>query len=90
MNSIRISRVIDHGRYGISRGNGTGSMMLGPGINDPLCGWDWLLDRDHPEVELSFSISMGGSRFSATLNPDAKNKNIVKDLSRVFGEKCTR
>lgn len=81
MENIRISRVVNDGRYGISRGNGS-SMMLSPGIVDPLCGWAWLLGREHPQVELSFSISMGGSRFSATLNPNAKNKNIVKDLSR--------
>lgn len=82
MDSIRVSRVVNDGRYGISRGNGSSNMMLGPGIHDPLCGWDWLLNREHPLEELRFSISMGGARFSATLNPDAKNKNIVRDLSR--------
>lgn len=80
--SIRISRVVNDGRYGISRGNGSGNMMLGPGIADPLCGWDWLLNRAHPQVELSFSLNMGGSRFSATLKPGQTNAHIVKDLSR--------
>jgi hypothetical protein len=60
--------------------------MFGAGITDPLCGWDWLLDREHPEVELSFSLSIGGARFSATLNPEAKNKNIVKELSRAMAK----
>lgn len=73
MNSIRINRVVNEGRYGISRGNGSGNMMLGPGIHDPLCGWDWLLSREHPQEEI---------RFSATINPEAKNRNIVRDLSR--------
>lgn len=82
MDSIRVSQIVNNGRYGISRGNGSGNMMLGSGIADSLCGWDWLLNREHPQVELIFSISVGGARFSATLNPDAKNKNIVWDLSR--------
>ena len=57
MDSIRLSCIQDGARWGISRGNGSGNMMLG---------------REHPQVELRFSLNMGGVRFSGTLNPNAK------------------
>jgi len=79
---IRLNRVYTKGRYGISRGNG--SYLLGPGITDPLPGWDWLLNRDHPLVELQMSIESPGFRNSFSINPNNKNSDkIVKEICSV-------
>ena len=76
---IRLSRVYSKGRYGISRGNG--SYLLSPGIADPLPGWDWLLNRDHPLVELQMSIE--GPGYRNTFRIDANNANSDKIVKEV-------
>jgi len=76
---VRLSRVYKNGRYGISRGNG--SYLFSPGIADPLPGWDWLLNRDHPQVELRMSIETPGSRNTFSVSPNNKNSDrIVKEV----------
>jgi hypothetical protein len=81
---IRLTQVYNNGRYGISRGNGSASFLLGPGITDPLPGWDWCLNREHPLVELEMSVSGPGSRNSFRINPRNPNTaNIIKEVSRI-------
>jgi hypothetical protein len=80
--AIKLSRVQDGTRYGISRGNGHGVYFLSPGIADPLCGWDWLLGRQHPEVENIIEVTAYGCHFKASINPEAHKGNIVKEWAR--------
>jgi hypothetical protein len=77
---IRLTRICTNGRYGISRGNGS-AHYLGPGIADPLPGWQWVLGRDHPLVELRMSIESPGCRNSFSIN--GSNKNSDKILREV-------
>ena len=77
---IRLTRICTNGRYGITRGNGNGNYLFSPGIAGPLPGWDWLLNRDHPHADCTFSLVIGKARFSATVNPDAHNGRIIKEI----------
>lgn len=87
MQGVRISRVCINGRYGISRGNGSGDCLFSPGIADPLPGWDWLLGREHPEVEVKFTLDMGGARFSATMKPKDYKAGILRKMTRAATKK---
>lgn len=82
VDTVRVNRVCLNGRCGISRGNGNGNTLFSPGTADPLCGWDWLLNREHPQVEVKFTLVMGKARFSATVNPDAHKGNIIREIAR--------
>lgn len=86
MDAITLTRINEGSRWGIARagaGLGSGSILFGPGIYDPLCGWAWLLGRAHPYEECQISISAWGCRFTATVNPDAHKGKIVQEISRV-------
>jgi hypothetical protein len=79
---IKLAQVQNGERCGITRGNGSGSYLLSPGIKDPLCGWSWLLGREHPENDFTIELITPGSRVKATLNPEAHQGNIVKEWAR--------
>ena len=87
MQGVRLSRVCINGRYGISRGDGSGDCLFSPGIADPLPGWGWLLGRAHPQVEVKFTLDMDGARFSATVNPDAHKGQITREIARAATKK---
>lgn len=79
---IRLNRIYSKGRYGISRGNG--NLLFSPGIADPLPGWDWILEREHPLFELQMSITGPGCRNTFSINPTNKNSDkILKEICSV-------
>jgi hypothetical protein len=83
MEAVRLRIIKTGSRWGIARSGNGNSFMLSPGVCDPLCGWDWLLDREHPLEECRIEINAWGCRFSATVNPDAHKGKIVQEISRV-------
>ncbi len=77
---IRLTRIYKDGRYGISRGNG--NLLFSPGIADPLPGWDWVLNREHPLFELRMSIETPGYRNTFGINLNCKNPDkIIREIS---------
>ena len=56
---------------------------LSAGIEEPICGWDWLIGRDHPLVEYSFTLTAWGCTHNLTINPDAHKGQIVKECCKV-------
>lgn len=85
MEAVTLRRIGEGSRWGIIRANsagGNGALVFSPGIYDPLCGWDWLLGRPHPQEECHFEITAHGCHFSATVNPDAHKGKIVQEISR--------
>lgn len=53
-------------------------------ITEPICGWDWLLNRNHPLVEYRISIEAWGCKHSIHLcdNPDMDQGRIMKDVCK--------
>jgi hypothetical protein len=84
MDYIKLTRIYEHGHYGVTRGNGNGKLLFSAGITDPLCGWEWLLNRDHPLVELEMSVSGPGYSNSFRINPrNPDSEKIVKEVCSV-------
>lgn len=90
MDTKTLTRINEGSRSEIARAGGSSSMIFGPGIYDPLCGWSWLLDRAHPWEECIIQITAHGCRFTATINPDAHKGKIVQELCRNALAKVTR
>ena len=82
MDYVIITRINNNGRCGLSSSAG-GELWLSPGLDSPICGWQWLECRKHPEVELQFDLSQDGVQFRATLRPTAR-PGLVARLSRAM------
>lgn len=82
-------RLYRHNNY-FTRSDGTYSAfdkyadtVLSAGIEEPVCGWDWLIGRDHPLVEYGFELIAWGCKHTLTVNPDAHKGQIVKECCKV-------
>lgn len=78
--SCYISRS-DSSIYGTCPNNG--NLLLSPGIVEPICGWDWLLKREHPQVDYQITIQAWGCKSTIRLNPNADKGNIVKNVCTI-------
>lgn len=79
--------------YGISRGNGCwnpmNDLIFSPGIKEPICGWDWLLKREHPPVNYEFTIIAHGCKHTIRLNSDAHRGKIIQQVSETAFRKIS-
>lgn len=76
---------------GIARqGNGIDTTYFSPGIYEPICGWDWLLNREHPPVNYEFVIIAHGCKSTVSLNPDAHHGKIINEVSQASLRKLSR
>jgi len=64
------------------RDNDHQDLIFNPGIVDPICGWDWLLNREHPVCEFKIMIEAWGCRHTVRLNPDAHKGKIIQQVSQ--------
>jgi len=51
------------------------SLKLSCGVEQPLCGWDWLKNNTHPIPQVDVSFSSGGVRYHWHI----EDCNILKD-----------
>jgi len=54
---------------------GTKQLQFSPGIDEPLCGWEWLQNNTHPVPRVAVSFSSGGVRYHWNI----KDCDILKD-----------
>lgn len=60
-------------------------LLLRPGIEEPVCGWDWLLNHAHPLVEQRFQIVAHNCKHDIHFrdNPDVDYGRVMKDVCTV-------
>jgi len=76
-------------RYGITKEDNAlyyngNDMLFSPGIKEPICGWDWLLNREHPPVNYEITINAFGCKHTILLNPDAHNGKVIEQVSQAI------
>ena len=49
---------------------------LSVGIEEPICGWGWLLGRTHPEQDCTISITGWGVRSVATFRSSQDSRTM--------------
>lgn len=76
---INLYKYRSNGRMGYgATGSNSRPVMLSPGLKDPLCGWDWLLSRDHPENIYQVELVAHGCRHSFTLKDPRQMKEVCR------------
>jgi len=94
--TIRIWQYHKNGIYGITNRSETYSpyhitrndMAISPfhaGITEPICGWDWLLNHEHPIVEYKIALQAHGCKSTITLcdNPEVDYGRIIKEVCSI-------
>jgi len=66
---VRLDWEVCKARYG------TKQLQFSPGIDSPLCGWDWLENNTHPIPQVDVSFTSGGVRY----HWQVKDLGILKD-----------
>lgn len=51
-------------------------LKLSCGVEEPLCGWDWLMNNTHPIPQAIFDLNTGGVRYHFNI----KDTVILKDV----------
>lgn len=87
--TIRLYRHTKHDQVGFSKSDNTYldrkvDTIFSACITEPICGWDWLLNRNHPLVEYRISIEAWGCKHSIHLcdNPNIDQGRIMKDVCK--------
>jgi len=59
-----------------------GSISLNVGLDEPICGWDWLLSHEHPIIENHIEIIAHNCKHNIHLcnNPSVDYGRIMKDI----------
>lgn len=59
--------------------------MFHAGITEPICGWDWLLNHEHPIVEYKIMLQAHGCKSTITLcdNPGVDYGRIIKEVCSI-------
>ena len=57
-----------------------GGLHFSAGVTEPLCGWDWLLEREHPQVSYQIFIEAWGCKHAIVFNPDAHKGKIIQQV----------
>jgi len=57
-------------------------LQLHAGIDRPLCGWDWLLGRDHPEADLTIRLTGPGFRTSTHIAPTPAGDKALRQVCK--------
>ena len=60
-------------------------LMLNVGITEPVCGWDWILNHEHPIIENHIEIIAHNCKHTITLcdNPEVDYGRIMKDVCSI-------
>lgn len=60
-------------------------MYLAVGLTEPVCGWDWILNHEHPIIENHIEILAHNCKHTITLcdNPEVDYGRIMKDVCQV-------
>ena len=60
-------------------------MYLAVGIEEPVCGWDWILNHEHPIVKNTISITAWNCKHTINLcdNPEVDYGRIIKDVCSI-------
>ena len=56
--------------------------LFSAGIDQPVCGWDWLLSHAHPIAEYKITILAWNVRHHITLDGNNGNANLMKDICK--------
>ena len=92
--TIRIWQYRNNGTVGITQRehyspyrltkNDSLAMAFNAGITEPVCGWDWLLNHEHPIIENRIEIIAHNCKHSIHLcdNPEV-------DYGKILKEACT-
>ena len=90
LKSIKVYRVKDMFRASITRrqhdpcvGELLGDTIFSPGIFEPLCGWDWVLNREHPQVTYEMTLIAWGCKHTIIYNPDSYHGTITNKLCQI-------
>ena len=70
-----------------------GDLLFHAGIEEPVCGWDWLLNHEHPIIENRIEIQAHNCKHSIHLcdNPEVDYGRIMKEVCQVaFKSKIRR
>jgi hypothetical protein len=75
----------EDGVSGIPKKNDKTTLLLGPGIEEPVCGWEWLLNRAHPLIENRIEIVAHNCRHNIHLcdNPNIDQGRVMKEVCAV-------
>jgi len=88
--TIRLYRHKGRGPVGFSR-NETAylsrrtDVIFSPAITEPICGWEWLLNHNHPLVEYQIQITAWNCKNTIHLcdNPNVDYSRIMKDVCKL-------
>jgi len=74
----------DYNPYRITR-NDIAVLPFHAGIEEPICGWDWILSHEHPIIENHIEILAHNCKHTITLcdNPEVDYGRIMKDVCTI-------
>lgn len=55
-------------------------LKLSIGVDEPLCGWDWLESRTHPIPQVTVDINSGGVRYHWDIKDTVILNDAIKSL----------
>ena len=96
--TIKLWQYRENGQYGITHIdpsptlNGyrwppgkTQYQLFSVGITEPICGWDWILNHEHPIITNRIEITAHNCKHTVTLcdNPDVDYGRIMKEACSI-------
>ena len=93
--TIRVYQYRNNGTYGISQRENYSPYHLSrndvlvlpfhAGITEPICGWDWLLNHEHPVAEYKITLQAHGCKSTITLcdNPSVDYGRIMREVCKL-------
>lgn len=62
----------------------TTTLAFSAGIDAPICGWEWLLNREHPPVNYEMTVTAFNCKHTIMLNPNAHNGKVIQQVSQAI------